>query len=93
MGNGTDVAIDVADAVIMKNDLMKIPYAHYQAKKLDKVVKQNVVFSMLVVLFLVILNTMNRMDLPLGILVHEGSTLVVIFNGLGLLKQANIKHS
>lgn len=93
MGNGTDVAIDVADAVIMKNDLMKIPYAHYQAKKLDKVVKQNVVFSMLVVLFLVILNTMNCMDLPLGILVHEGSTLVVIFNGLRLLKQANIKHS
>lgn len=90
MGDGTDVAIDVADAVIMKNDLRQVSYAHHKAKKLDLIVKQNVVFSMLVVLTLVILNTLSMMDLPLGILIHEGSTIVVIMNGLRLLKQSNV---
>lgn len=93
MGDGTDIAIDVADAVIMKNDLHQLSYAQYQSQRLDRIVKQNIVFSMGVVLFLVFLNTINRMDLPLGILVHEGSTIVVIVNGLRLLKQAKLKNS
>jgi Cd2+/Zn2+-exporting ATPase len=41
---------------------------------------------MLVVAILVILNIVGKMNLPFGILVHEGSTLVVLFNGLRLLK-------
>lgn len=85
MGDGTDIAIDVADAVIMKNDLTKLSYAHRISKALDAIVMQNIIFSMGVVLFLVILNIMGQMNLPLGILVHEGSTLVVIFNGLRML--------
>ncbi len=87
MGDGTDVAIDVADAVIMKNDLRQVAYAHKIAQYLEKVVLQNVVFSMLVVFTLIVLNTFNMMNLPLGILVHEGSTIVVILNGLRLLSQ------
>ena len=93
MGQGTDIAIDVADAVIMKNDLHQLSYAHYQAKHLERVVQQNIIFSMGVVLFLVILNTLNMMNLPLGIIVHEVSTIVVILNGLRLLKQAKLKDS
>lgn len=85
MGDGTDVAMDVADAVLMNNDLTKLSYAHKIAKRLDKVVWQNIYFSMAVVVFLVILNIFGKMNLPIGILVHEGSTLVVIFNGLRLL--------
>lgn len=93
MGEGTDVAIDVADGVIMKNDLNQLSYAHNVAQHLEKVVKQNVIFSMGVVLTLVILNTLDRMNLPLGILVHEGSTIVVIVNGLRLLRTRNTKPS
>ena len=85
MGEGTDIAMDVADAVLMKNDLTKLTYAHRVAKRLDRIVWQNVYFSMGIVLFLVILNFMGQMSLPLGIIAHEGSTLVVIFNGLRLL--------
>lgn len=85
MGDGTDVAMDVADAVLMNNDLTKLSYAHKVAKRLDKIVWQNVYFAMAVVVFLVILNIFGKMNLPIGILVHEGSTLVVIFNGLRLL--------
>lgn len=85
MGEGTDIAIDVADAVLMKNDLTKFSYAHKTAKRLDRVVWQNIAFSMFVVVTLVVLNILGKMDITLGVLLHEGSTLVVIFNGLRLL--------
>lgn len=85
MGDGTDVAIDVADAVIMKNDLTRFKYAHQIAKKLDKIVWQNIIFSMFVVVLLVVLNFLGKIDIGIGVLVHEGSTLVVIANGLRLL--------
>lgn len=85
MGNGTDIAIDVADAVLMQNDLTKISYAHKVAKRLDKIVWQNIYFSMGVVILLVILNIFGKMDLPLGVIAHEGSTILVILNGLRLL--------
>lgn len=86
MGDGTDVAIDVADVVLMKNDLSKLSYAHKVSKKLDKVIKQNMIFSMGVVALLVVLNTFNMMDLTVGVIAHEGSTILVLLNGLRLLK-------
>ncbi|MGX7417606.1 heavy metal translocating P-type ATPase [Carnobacterium gallinarum] len=85
MGDGTDIAIDVADAVLMKNDLTKFSYAHKTAKRLDQVVWQNIIFSMLIVATLVFLNSIGKMDITLGVLIHEGSTLLVILNGLRLL--------
>ena len=85
MGDGTDVAIDVADAVIMKNDLTRFKYAHQVSKKLDRIVWQNVIFSMLIVALLVVFNFFGKIEIGLGVFVHEGSTLVVILNGLRLL--------
>ncbi len=87
MGDGTDVAIDVADAVLMQNDMSKFAYAHKVSTRLNKIVWQNIIFSMAVVLFLVVLNTIGQMSLPLGVIFHEGSTIVVILNGLRLLKK------
>ena len=86
MGDGTDIAIDVADAVLMRNDLDNFAYAHTVSKKLNKIVSQNIIFSMGVVIFLLVLNIMGNMSLPLGVVFHEGSTVVVILNGLRLLK-------
>lgn len=85
MGNGTDIAIDVADAVLMQNDLTKVSYAHKVARRLDKIVWQNIYFSLAVVILLVVLNIFGKMDLPLGVIAHEGSTILVILNGLRLL--------
>lgn len=85
MGDGTDVAIDVADAVIMKNDLTRFKLAHQVAKKLDKIVGQNIAFSMFIVILLVTLNFLGKMDIGIGVLAHEGSTIVVLLNGLRLL--------
>ncbi|MBO0451900.1 heavy metal translocating P-type ATPase [Candidatus Enterococcus murrayae] len=86
MGDGTDVAMDVADLVLMKNDLSKLVYAHKLSKKMDKVTWQNIAFSMFVVLFLVTLNFLGKMDITIGVILHEGSTIVVILNALRMLK-------
>lgn len=85
MGDGTDVAIDVADMVLMKNDLTKFGYAHRISKRLDKIVWQNIIFAMGVVLLLSVLNILGKMDITIGVIAHEGSTLLVLFNGLRLL--------
>ncbi|MFD2308090.1 heavy metal translocating P-type ATPase [Enterococcus termitis] len=85
MGDGTDIAIDVADAVLMQNDLTKLSYAHATAKRLDRVVWQNIIFSMMIVVLLITLNILGKMDITVGVIAHEGSTLLVILNGLRLL--------
>ncbi|WP_086350988.1 heavy metal translocating P-type ATPase [Candidatus Enterococcus clewellii] len=85
MGDGTDIAIDVADAVLMKNDLKKFSYAHKVSKRLDTIVWQNIAFSMFIVALLVILNLLGKMDIAIGVIAHEGSTLLVILNGLRML--------
>src|SRR5699024_484847 len=86
MGEGTDIAIDVADAVLMKNDLSKFAYTHKLAKKLRKIGIQNYIFALAVVVLLVIANIIGQMNMTLAVIFHEGSTLAVIFNGLRLLK-------
>ena len=85
MGEGTDVAIEVADAVIMENNLEKFSYAHKVAKKMNRVVNQNIAIALIVVLMLNVFNIFGTMSLAIGVVFHEGSTLAVIFNGLRLL--------
>lgn len=86
MGKGTDVALETADVVLMKNDLPKITNAIHLSSRMNKVVKQNVVFSLIVILLLLASNFLQLLDLPLGVIGHEGSTILVILNGLRLLK-------
>ncbi|AGL90066.1 putative cadmium-transporting ATPase [Strawberry lethal yellows phytoplasma (CPA) str. NZSb11] len=86
MQNGTDVSIDVADAVLMKNDLSKIIYTHKVALKLNKIIRQNIFFAMSVVVVLNLINMITQIPLPLAVFCHEGSTLLVILNALRLLK-------
>ncbi|MFT2804691.1 heavy metal translocating P-type ATPase [Candidatus Phytoplasma asteris] len=86
MQNGADVAMDVADAVLMQNDLSKIIYTHQVAVKLRKIIWQNIIFAMVVVCILNLCNLFGDMNLPWAVTCHEGSTLLVIFNGLRLLQ-------
>jgi Cd2+/Zn2+-exporting ATPase len=85
MGEGSDVAIEVGDAVIMKNDLTRFTYALKTAKKLDRIIWQNIFFSMFIVALLIVLNLLGKMNIGLGVFAHEGSTLLVLFNGLRML--------
>lgn len=87
IGSGTDIAIEAADAVLMKNDLANIQYTHRISKKLRKIVLQNIVFAMSVVLFLITINIFSDVTLSSAVLIHEGSTILVILNGLRMLKK------
>lgn len=86
MGDGTDVAIDVADAILIKNDIKRFAYTHRLAKKLRKIVWQNIFIALSVVVFLIIINMMGKVNMSLAVVFHEGSTLLVILNGLRLLR-------
>ncbi|MBR3118030.1 MULTISPECIES: heavy metal translocating P-type ATPase [Oceanobacillus] len=86
MGEGTDIALDTADMVLMKNDLTKITNAIQVSKRMNRVIKQNIIFSLTIILLLVLTNYFQIIDLPLGVIGHEGSTILVILNSLRLLK-------
>ncbi|WP_437181982.1 heavy metal translocating P-type ATPase [Salirhabdus salicampi] len=86
MGDGTDVALETADVVLIKNDLTKVSYALQLSQKMNRIVKQNVVFSITVIILLLLSNFLQLIHLPLGVIGHEGSTILVILNGLRLLK-------
>ena len=86
MGDGTDVALETADIVLMKNNLTKIEYAIRMSRKMQRIVKQNMFFSISVIILLVISNFFQAINLPIGVIGHEGSTILVILNGLRMLR-------
>ncbi|HBM3451434.1 TPA: cadmium-translocating P-type ATPase [Listeria innocua] len=86
MGEGTDIAMETADVVLMKNDLEKIPYAYTLSERLHWISWQNICFAIAVILLLITANVFQVINLPFGVVGHEGSTILVILNGLRLLK-------
>ena len=86
MGEGTDVALETADVVLMKNDLPRIAEAILLSKKMNRIVKQNIFFSITVILVLIASNFFQILNLPYGVIGHEGSTILVILNSLRLLR-------
>lgn len=86
MGEGTDIALETADVVLMKNDLSKITEAIRLSERMNRIIKQNIIFSLAVIVILILSNYFQAIDMPLGVIGHEGSTILVILNGLRLLK-------
>lgn len=85
MGSGSSVAMESGDIVVVKNDLAKLYHAFKLSEKLGTIIKQNVAFAVGVIIILIILNLLGWLDLPAGVVFHEGSTILVILNGLRLL--------
>ncbi|MBE2269996.1 MAG: cadmium-translocating P-type ATPase [Anaerolinea sp.] len=79
---GTDVALETADLVLMGDRLELIPYAIGLSKKARRVVWQNISFAIGVIILLIISAFVVNLPLPLGVLGHEGSTVIVVLNGL-----------
>lgn len=82
---GTDVALETADIVLMGDDLAKLPYLISLSRKSKKVVWQNIIFSLAVIVMLLFGVFLVDLPLTLGVIGHEGSTLLVVLNGLRLL--------
>ncbi|MFN8452064.1 MAG: heavy metal translocating P-type ATPase [Anaerolineae bacterium] len=79
---GTDVAMETADLVLMGDRLELIPFAINLSKKARRVVWQNLTFAIGVIIVLILSAFAINLPLPLGVLGHEGSTVIVVMNGL-----------
>lgn len=79
---GTDVALETADLVLMGDKLELIAYAIKLSKKARRVVWQNITFSIAVIVMLIFSAFAVSLPLPLGVMGHEGSTVIVVLNGL-----------
>jgi Zn2+/Cd2+-exporting ATPase len=83
---GTDVALETADVVLMADDLSKLPYAISLSRRTRRTIIQNLAFSLSVIAILVTAALTIGIPLPLGVVGHEGSTIIVVTNGLRLLR-------
>lgn len=84
--SGSGTALEVADAVLMNDNIEEIAWVIGQARRAQRTVKQNMCFAITVILALIAGNFLQDVALPLGVVGHEGSTILVILNGLRLLR-------
>ena len=87
MGSGTDVAIETSDVVLMNSDFSRLAHAIGLVKATVSNMRQNIFIAIGVVLVLLASVFFSEwMNMSIGMLVHEGSILVVILNGMRLLR-------
>jgi len=84
-GAGTDVALEAADVVLMSDDLGKLPFAVGLSRAARAVIRQNLFIALGAVVLLIPATMFGWAGLGLAVLIHEGSTIVVVFNALRLL--------
>ncbi|MCC3371943.1 heavy metal translocating P-type ATPase [Cohnella sp. REN36] len=85
-GAGSDAALETADLVLMNDGIERIAGAIALGRRTRTIVKQNVSFAVAVIACLIAANFVTGIALPLGVVGHEGSTILVILNGLRLLR-------
>lgn len=83
---GSDIALETADIALMSDDLSKLPYTIRLSRRALATIKQNIAFSLAVIAVLISTALLGWLSLPLGVFGHEGSALVVIANGMRLMK-------
>ncbi len=82
----------MADVVLMKNELAQLSYSHQLSNRLKKITLQNIIFAISVIILLIFSNLFQVINLPLGVVGHEGSTILVILNGLRLLRSPSVSN-
>ncbi|MNJ37871.1 Zinc-transporting ATPase [compost metagenome] len=85
-GEGSGAALDVADVVLMNDSIEHMVHTIALARRTRTIIKQNLIFAGAVISLLVATNFIQGIPLPLGVVGHEGSTILVILNGLRLLR-------
>jgi heavy metal translocating P-type ATPase len=90
---GSDLALETADAVIVRDELATVPTVIALSRRARKLVVQNLATAGLFIAGLVIWDLAGNLPLPLGVAGHEGSTVIVGLNGLRLLRDAAWKRA
>ncbi|MEU1079750.1 heavy metal translocating P-type ATPase [Streptomyces sp. NPDC005908] len=85
---GSDLALETADAVIVRDELATVPAVIALSRRARTLVVQNLVVAGVFITGLVIWDLAGHLPLPLGVAGHEGSTVIVGLNGLRLLREA-----
>lgn len=87
-GAGSDLTLQTADAVVVRDDLTTIPTVIALSRQARRVVTANLIIAATFITVLVVWDLVGTLPLPLGVAGHEGSTVIVGLNGLRLLRQA-----
>nr|HID14198.1 heavy metal translocating P-type ATPase [Anaerolineae bacterium] len=85
-GAGTDQALETADIVLMADDLTKLPFAIWLSRQARRVIGQNIVFALLVKVAFLALALAGWATLWMAVFADVGASLIVIFNGMRLLR-------
>jgi Zn2+/Cd2+-exporting ATPase len=84
---GADVAIEAADVALMSNDLNQLVTAKIISQASARIIKQNLFFAVGIMMCMIVITLFWYLPLPLGVIGHEGGTLLVVANGLRILWQ------
>ncbi|APE34322.1 metal-transporting ATPase [Nocardia mangyaensis] len=87
-GAGSDLALQTADAIVIRDDLTTIPAVIALSRRARRVVLANLAIAGAFIAVLVTWDLVGHLPLPLGVAGHEGSTIIVGLNGLRLLRSA-----
>ena len=82
---GSDAALEQADVVLMHDRLENFLAAYRLSQRARRIIRQNLVVSMGTVAVLVVFALIGKIPLPVGVVGHEGSTVIVVMNSLRLL--------
>ena len=86
--HGSDLTLQTADAVLVRDDLTALPALLRLSRSARRAVVQNLVLATLAIVGLVTWDLLGTLPLPLGVLGHEGGTVLIGLNGLRLLRKA-----
>jgi len=84
---GTDTAIETADVALMQDDLRKLPEFIRLSHRTSRVLWQNIVFALAIKLVFFVLTFAGEATLWMAVFADAGASLLVVFNGLRLLRQ------
>ncbi|MDN3506968.1 MAG: heavy metal translocating P-type ATPase [Simkaniaceae bacterium] len=90
---GTDAAFETADVVLMTDDLAQLPWVIRHARKTLKIIKENIIFALSIKGLFILLALFGLATLWMAIAADTGASLLVVFNGLRLLKRGTWKFT
>lgn len=84
---GTDAALETADIALMGDDLNKLAYTVALSRRALKIIRENIIFSLVIKAVFLILTFMGRSNLWMAVFADTGASIIVILNGMRLLKK------